>query len=128
MGHGILDDLEAVGAPMGFTTYSPLFAAYYKENMFREAKSLLKQIRKAYLVLNLSDEMLIFRSKSDLAEFLVPIVCEFNSSIYFFCKARMVVDAFKTYRRMQEMKIQPTQQTFSNLVHGYSSLGMLVFQ
>jgi len=96
--------------------------------MFREAKSLLKQIRKAYLVLNLSDEMLIFRSKSDLAEFLVPIVCEFNSSIYFFCKARMVVDAFKTYRRMQEMKIQPTQQTFSNLVHGYSSLGMLVFQ
>jgi pentatricopeptide repeat protein len=111
MAHNILDDLEAVGAPMGFTTYSPLFAAYYKENMFREAKSLLKQIRKAYLVLNLSDEMLIFRSKSDLAEFL----------------ARMVVDALKTYRRMQEMKIQPTQQIFSNLVYGYSSLGMLVF-
>jgi pentatricopeptide repeat protein len=155
MAHDILDDLEAAGAPMGFTTYSLLFAAYYKENMFREAKSLLKQMRKAGLVLNLSNEMVISTclseaavdkdateanassliSKSDLAEFLVretregentvsPMVYEFNSSIYFFCKAKMVVDALKTYRRMQEMKIQPTGQTFSNLVYGYSSLGM----
>jgi len=154
MAHDILDDLEAAGAPMSFTTYSSLFAAYYKENMFREAKSLLKQMRKAGLVLNLSDEMAISTclseavdkdathanastsiSKLDLAEFLVremregkntvsPIVYEFNSSIYFFCKAKMVVDALKTYRRMQEMKIQPTEQTFSNLVYGYSSLGM----
>lgn len=36
----------------------------------------------------------------------------------------MLADALKTYRRMQEMKIQPTVQTFSNMVCGYSSLGM----
>lgn len=145
--HDILDDMEAAGAPMGSTTYFSLFAAYYKEKMFRESKALLKQMKKAGLVLNLSDEMVVsiclseavdknamHAKKSDLAEFLVremseenavpPMVYEFNSSIYFFCKAKMVEDALKTYRRMPEMKIQPTVQTFCNLVYGYSSLEM----
>nr|XP_023872234.1 pentatricopeptide repeat-containing protein At4g17616 [Quercus suber]XP_023872235.1 pentatricopeptide repeat-containing protein At4g17616 [Quercus suber] len=150
--HDILDDMESAGAPMGRTTYLSLLAAYDKKKMFREAKALLKQMRKAGLVLNLSDEMVvsICRSEavdknamlvsstvireSDLAEFLVremreenavpPTVYEFNSSIYFFFKAKMLADALKTYRRMQEMKIQPTVQTFSYLVCGYSSLGM----
>lgn len=152
--HDILDDMEAAGSPMGFTTYSSLFAAYYRAEMFREAEALLKQMKKAGLVLNLSDEMVIATclseavdkdamygnassaiSKSNLANFLVremgeedktvpPIVYQFNSSIYFFCKAKMVADSLKTYRRMQGMKVQPTEQTFSILVHGYSSLGM----
>lgn len=151
--HDILDDMEAAGAPMSYNTYLSLFAAYCKEKMFREANSLLKKMRKAGLVLNFSIKMVISTClskvlnkdamyanasmiiKSELAEVLVqemkeggntvpPIVYEFNSSIYFFCKAKMLADALNTYGRMQEMKIQPTEQTFSSLVCGYSSTGM----
>ncbi|KAK7263370.1 hypothetical protein RJT34_30958 [Clitoria ternatea] len=41
-----------------------------------------------------------------------PLVYNFNSSIFFFCKARMIEDALKAYRRMVNMKIQPTTETF----------------
>ncbi|KAF3448218.1 hypothetical protein FNV43_RR08931 [Rhamnella rubrinervis] len=143
--HDILDDMEAGGAPMGHNTYMSLLKAYSKGNMLREAKALLKQMRKAGLAMNLCDEMVndtalymnrsSFTGKSDLAESfaqemreeekVIPsMVYEINSSIYFFCKAKMIEDAIKTYRKMQVIKIQPTLQTFSNLVYGYSSLGM----
>ena len=36
----------------------------------------------------------------------------------------MVGDALNTYRKMQQMKIEPTVQTFLNMVSGYSSLEM----
>ncbi|CAL9025335.1 unnamed protein product [Prunus brigantina] len=45
------------------------------------------------------------------------VVYQFNSSINFFCKAKMMDDALKTYGRMQEMKIQPTEQTFTYLLY-----------
>ncbi|XP_027182398.1 pentatricopeptide repeat-containing protein At4g17616 [Coffea eugenioides] len=75
--------------------------------------------------------------KSDLVEAIIhdikkeaksippsTVIHELNSSIYFFMKAKMIGDAMKTYRRMQEMKIQPTVLTFAYLIGGYSSLGM----
>ncbi|KAK9266929.1 hypothetical protein L1049_027188 [Liquidambar formosana] len=146
--HDILDDIELAGVPMGLITYMSLLTAYYKGRMFREAKALLRQMRKADLALDMSDEMLVSTCRSevytkasssiqisDLAECLVwemreeeqaipPLAYELNSSMYFFCKAKMIGDALKTYRRIQEMKIQPTVQTFAYLVHGYSSMEM----
>lgn len=144
--HDILDDLELAGVPMGLVTYMSLLTAYCEGKMFKESKALLKQMRKAGLVTGTSDEIVISKclseytktrtsiALSDLAECLVremkeekvvpPLVHELNSSIYFFCKAKMIGDALKTYRRMQEVKILPTVQTFANLLHGYSSLEM----
>ncbi|XP_057978241.1 pentatricopeptide repeat-containing protein At4g17616 [Malania oleifera] len=152
--HDILDDMESERAFMGYTTYMSLLKAYCRAKMFRQAKALLKQMRKVGFVINLSDEMVIStclsevldkgipcvkasasKGKLELAEFVLlevqeehrkmpPVVYELNSSIYFFCKARMIEDALKTYRRMQDAKIQPTVQTFANLVYGYSSWKM----
>lgn len=152
--HDILDDMEAAGASMGYTNYMSLLVAYSKGQMFREAKALLKQMRKAGIAMNLSDEAVLtacqsevvdnsalfmnassFTGKSNLAESFVqeireeekaitPTVYEIDSSIFFFCKAKMIGDALRTYRKMQDLKIQPTLQTFTNLVCGYSSLGM----
>lgn len=73
--------------------------------------------------------------KSDLAESIAhtikqeersvfQMVYEYNSSIYFFTKAKMIGDAIMTYRRLQEMNIQPTAATFFYMICGYSSLGM----
>ncbi|KAL6272700.1 hypothetical protein ACE6H2_023392 [Prunus campanulata] len=45
------------------------------------------------------------------------VVYQFNSSINFFCKAKMMDDALKMYRRMQEMKVQPTEQTLTYLLY-----------
>ncbi|KAI5317737.1 hypothetical protein L3X38_037444 [Prunus dulcis] len=150
--HDLLDDMDAAGAPMGLTAFMSLLEAYYRGKMLREAKALLKQMRKAGFLSSLSDEMVVSKcqpildtsstctnvsssiSKSDLANALVQemrdekdasVVYQFNSSINFFCKAKMMDDALKTYRRMQEMKIQPTEQTFTYLLYGYSSLGMI---
>ncbi|KAH0981484.1 hypothetical protein GBA52_008661 [Prunus armeniaca] len=57
--HDLLDDMDAAVAPMGLTTFMSLLEAYYRGNMFQEAKALLKQMRKAGLLPNLSDEMVV---------------------------------------------------------------------
>lgn len=85
----------------------------------------------------LNFEKVIVVEKSDLVEAIIQnikeeaksipastVIHELNSSIYFFMKAKMIGDAVKTYRRMQEMKIQPSVFTFAYLICGYSSLGM----
>ncbi|CAI8609499.1 unnamed protein product [Vicia faba] len=143
--HDILDDVEAAGSPMGRDTYMLVLSAYQKKGMQREAKALLKQMKKINLHYELSDDAIHKHilceetsnsvGKSDLAvaltqllkdenQTVIPLVYNFNSSIFFFCKARMIDDAMRAYRRMCEMKIQPTSQTFAYLVRGYSSLGM----
>ncbi|TKY55514.1 Pentatricopeptide repeat-containing protein [Spatholobus suberectus] len=143
--HDILDDVEATGSPMGRDTYMLLVSAYWKGGMQREAKALLKRMKKVGLDKGLSDdaldkhnlceETLNLLGKADLAialaqilkdedQTVFPLVCNFNSSIFFFCKARMIEDALRAYRRMVAMKIQPTSQTFAFLMRGYSSLGM----
>lgn len=143
--HDILDDVEAFGSPMGQDTYMLLMSAYLKGGMQREAKALLKQMKNVGLEKGLSDdtidkhklcdETLNSLGRADLAIALAQIlkdedqtlfllVYNFNSSIFFFCKARMIEDALKAYRRMVDLKIQPTSQTFAFLMCGYSSLGM----
>ncbi|KDP34852.1 hypothetical protein JCGZ_09140 [Jatropha curcas] len=145
--HDIVDDMETSGVPVGLNAYMVLLRAYYSRDMSREAEGLQRQMRKAGIVTNIPGEIVASNdlsktadntsssvSKSDLADFLVqemrkedvvipPVVYELNSSIYFFCKAKMMVDALKTYRRMQVVGIQPTEQTFAYLAYGYSSLG-----
>ncbi|KAK7386278.1 hypothetical protein VNO78_26400 [Psophocarpus tetragonolobus] len=145
--HDILDDVEAIGSPMGWDTYMLLVTAYQKGGMQREAKALLKQMKKVGLELdkglsddaidkhNLCKETMNSLGKRDLAialaqilededQSVFPLVYNFNSSIFFFCKARMIEDALQAYIRMVDMKIQPTNQTFAFLMCGYSSLGM----
>lgn len=145
--HDILDDIEATGSPMGQDMYLLLVSAYQKRGMKREAKALLKQMKKVGLLdkglsddamdkHNLCEKTLNSLGKTDLAIALAQtlkdeedqtvfhLVYNFNSSIFFFCKARMIEDALKAYRRMVSMKVQPTSQTFAFLMCGYSSLGM----
>ncbi|KAI8562344.1 hypothetical protein RHMOL_Rhmol03G0029200 [Rhododendron molle] len=140
--HDILDDMALAGCPMGNSLYLSLLRAYYEQNMFREAGALRKQIRKAGLDIDMADESLTLSErrttstrKVNLAESFIremeeeektvaSTLYELNSSIYFFWKAKMTGDALKTYRKMQEMKIQPSAQTFFIMVSGYSSLEM----
>ncbi|KAL2322975.1 hypothetical protein Fmac_027354 [Flemingia macrophylla] len=115
-----------------------------REGMQREAKALLKQMKKVGLDEGLSDDVIDKQNlceetldslgKADLAialaqilkdedQTVFPLVYNFNSSIFFFYKARMIEDALKAYRRMVAMKVQPTIKTFSFLMCGYFSLG-----
>ncbi|PIA65563.1 hypothetical protein AQUCO_00100807v1 [Aquilegia coerulea] len=152
--HDILDDMELAGTPMDFEAYLSLLSAYCKENMMKEAKTLIKQMRKRGWLQDLSDEDVVSGSflekcclpfldensvivveKSGLAESLIrelkegenaipSLIYEINTSIYFFCKGNMMDDALRTYQRMQEREIQPTVQTFTHLINGYSKLKM----
>nr|KYP51482.1 Pentatricopeptide repeat-containing protein At4g17616 family [Cajanus cajan] len=143
--HDILDDVEATGSPLGQDTYMLLVSAYQRGGMLREAKALLKQMKKVGLDKglsddaidkhNLSEETLNSLGKADLAialaqilndenQTVFPLVYNFNSCIFFFSKARMIEDALTAYRKMVAMKVQPTCQTFAFLICGYSSLGM----
>ncbi|KAG1368020.1 pentatricopeptide repeat-containing protein [Cocos nucifera] len=151
--HDILDNMEGAGIPIGSKTYISLLRTYCRENMLEESKVLLKQMRKVGLLVNISDEQALFQciseesaanpcdkitatsvGKSPLVEYLdrelkeeyskYHLTYEFNSSIQFFCQAKMIEDALKTFKRMQQRNIQPTVQTFSHLVYGYSLLKM----
>ncbi|XP_009785923.1 pentatricopeptide repeat-containing protein At4g17616 [Nicotiana sylvestris] len=152
--HDILDDLDSEGSRLGTSSYMSLLTAYRSKNKLREAEALLKQLRKSGVVINASDPLLTPASmckledkniaklkelgsmaKGELAYHIVEemrgeeneasfMMHELNSSIYFFMKAHMVEDAIRAYRKMQAMKIHPTESTFMNLLNGYSSLGM----
>ncbi|RYR48109.1 hypothetical protein Ahy_A07g034108 [Arachis hypogaea] len=136
--------LEATGYPMDWDTYMLLLSAYCRRRMQRIANALLKQMTRVHLDNELANDTIDKHfhcletsdslGKSNLVVTLVqilkdedqifPLVYEFNSSIHFFCMARMMEDALKVYRRMVEMNIQPTINTFAYLLCGYSSLGM----
>lgn len=152
--HDLLDDFEFAGAAIDSSAHITLLEAYYERGMLKEANGLVKQMKKSGVLSSCFDETTIFTNVlekaatsepssnmpsaveySDLTKMLVQIIeegekstpCvhyELNASIYFFCKAEMMEDALKTYRRMQEMEIQPNEQTFAVLVRGYSSLQM----
>lgn len=134
--HDILDDMECAGDPVVLNTYRALLTAYYKQNMSSEGNALLRKMKKRGLVSNLSDELVVSAAcQSGLRKFLVqemqeeetaipPGVFELNSTIYFFCKAKMIEDALKVYWKMQEMGIKPTVHTFAHLIDVYSSLEM----
>ncbi|XLR32406.1 hypothetical protein S83_060306 [Arachis hypogaea] len=129
---------------MDWDTYMLLLSAYCRRRMQRIANALLKQMTRVHLDNELANDTIDKHfhcletsdslGKSNLVVTLVqilkdedqifPLVYEFNSSIHFFCMARMMEDALKVYRRMVEMNIQPTINTFAYLLCGYSSLGM----
>lgn len=145
--HDILDDMESAGLSIPETTYASLLMAYCKKNMSDEARVLMRQMRERDLI-NLPDEEAIPLCLSVDAKCAAPVgssplakllekqtveeeegasghlIYEFNFSIFFFCKAGMMEDAIKTFRKMQERKVKPNVQTFSHLVNGYSSLEM----
>lgn len=150
--HDILDDVETAGSAVDSAVYFLLLKAYYNQEMLREADVLQKQMAKVGLSTDTTADMvsstyspkLANRTSSQdnpptthetsLVESLVqemketsaisPRVYKLNSSIYFFCKAKMIEDALQAYKRMQQISIQPTLQTFANLAFGFSSLQM----
>ncbi|CAO2819422.1 unnamed protein product [Amaranthus hypochondriacus] len=151
--HDILDDMEMANITVPTSTYMLLLKAYCRENMFKEIETLVKQIKRIGLLVDASDEVIISKClsgvadgsdlsgvtpitsrQSELTTHLVedlnrnhkmpPTIFELNSSMYFFCKAKMMEDSLKIYRKMQAMHIQPTVQTFAFLIQGYSSLKM----
>lgn len=140
--HDIVDDMEYAAIAVNPASYMLLLTAYHGRKMLKEAKALIKQIKKAGLFTNLSDEMIVSLGSSEvenastlMTDLLIqevrdeekgipPLVYEFNSSIYFFCKAKMIEDALKAYRKMERLKIPATAQTFAYLVNGFSDLKM----
>ncbi|KAI3454106.1 hypothetical protein Pfo_010769 [Paulownia fortunei] len=149
--HDILEDLESEKYCVREGSYTSLLSAYYNKKMLREAEGLVRQIRRVGLAINFSDEIafsscvsksedkrtldLEVTCNSDLANSIIQnmreegkavsfLVHEYNSSIYFFTKAKMIEDARQTYRKMQKMKVQPNASTFFHLICGYCSLGM----
>ncbi|XP_074269550.1 pentatricopeptide repeat-containing protein At4g17616 [Silene latifolia] len=149
--HDILDDMEIANVYVPSTTYMLLLNAYCKEKMSKEAEALAKQIKRAGLTFDASGESIVSNCllgvadsnsaspiaptssrQSDLTTYLVQEmrkgdnglskIYELNSSIYFFCKAKMLDDARKIYKKMEEIKLKPTVHTFAYLIQAYSSL------
>ncbi|GJU98376.1 pentatricopeptide repeat-containing protein [Tanacetum coccineum] len=128
--HDILDDIERMNNFPNPDSYASLIAAYRKCNKHREAEALLRQKKKNGILV---EKTSVSTRRSDLIAYLVQemrqgekdcSVHQFNSSIYFFMKAKMIDDALKTYKSMQQMKVYPTAATYIYMVMGYSSLEM----
>lgn len=141
--HDILDDMDSAGHPMELATYRNVLSGYSQSKMLRNAEVLLKQMTKAGLITDPSNEILVLpkteeknSKNTELSDLLVQeinaekqvkvpsMLYELNSSLYYFCKAKMQGDALITYRKIPKMKIPPTVQSFWILIDMYSSLGM----
>ncbi|KAF8700855.1 hypothetical protein HU200_034221 [Digitaria exilis] len=146
--HDILDDLESAGIQVGIASYISLLRAYEKEHKSEESNGLLQQIQKIastmddihtnspFTIKNITkivkDEMPLISSSlfAALAEEMKHynpgehLTLEFNNSILFFCKAKMMEDALCTYKRMREQNIRPTSYTFCHILCGYSAMDM----
>ncbi|EOA16211.1 hypothetical protein CARUB_v10004352mg [Capsella rubella] len=139
--HDILDDMVSAGHPLELDTYRKVLSGYYKSKMLRNAEVLLKQMTKVGLITDPSDEIVVLpeteekdSKTTELMDFLVQeidagkqvssMLYELNSSLYYFCKAKMQEDALITYRKIPKMKVPPTVQSFWILTDMYSSLGM----
>jgi pentatricopeptide repeat protein len=146
--HDILDHLEAAGIPIGISSYIHLLRSYEKESKSEEFNRLLQQIQKMASSMDdiNTNSSFTIKSiakivkndtpfvKSSLFGTLVEeirhynprdhLTLEFNNSIIFFCKAKMMEDALCTYKRMREKNIRPTCHTFCHILCGYSSMGM----
>uniref|UniRef100_A0A1J3F502 Pentatricopeptide repeat-containing protein n=1 Tax=Noccaea caerulescens TaxID=107243 RepID=A0A1J3F502_NOCCA len=137
--HDILDDTDSAGHTMELDTYRKVLFGYYKSNMFRNAELLLKQMTKAGLITDPPNEIMVLPEtecknaelRALLAEEIkageqmkVPnMLYELNSSLHYFCKAKMQGDAVTTYRKIQKVKIfPPTLQSFWIIIDMYSSL------
>lgn len=151
--HDIMDDMEIATVSVPTRTYMLLLSSYCREKMSKEAEALAKQIKRAGLLLDASEEMTVSECLSgvvhgsslslpaplthrlaDLTDHLVQAttredealskVLKLNSSIYFFCRAKMLDDTRMAYRKLQALNIQPTVQTFAYMIEGFSSLKM----
>ncbi|KAF8669492.1 hypothetical protein HU200_051293 [Digitaria exilis] len=146
--HDILDDLESAGIQVGIASYISLLRAYEKEHKSEESNGLLQQIQKIastmddihtnspFTIKNIAkivkDEMplissSLFAALAEETKHYNPgehLTLEFNNSILFFCKAKMMEDALCTYKRMREQNIRPTSYTFCHILCGYSSMDM----
>nr|CAD1818922.1 unnamed protein product [Ananas comosus var. bracteatus] len=114
-------------------TYALLLQAYCEDNKLEESKKHSKQIEKAGLLgTDVNVTCASLETKSHLGEFLEKeireeqvgsqLIYELNNSILFFCQAKMVEDAMRTFRSMRKRNTRPTMQTFKYLLDGYSSL------
>lgn len=129
--HDILDDFERMNNFPNPDSYASLVTGYRKSNKNREAEALLREMKKNGILL--SEKTSTSSRRSDLIAYLAQEMREgykdcsvhkFNSSIYFFMKAKMIDDALKTYKSMQRIKVYPTAATYIYMVVGYSSLEM----
>ncbi|KAF3776184.1 hypothetical protein EJ110_NYTH48891 [Nymphaea thermarum] len=104
-------------------SYSSLLIAYCKRNQFKEAVVLITQMRKVGLLRGMSNEQILSDAcgtatrafgcaeNSELAEHLAHefgnedsthvLVLEINAAISFFCTAKMIEDAQKSFRKMK---------------------------
>ncbi|CAN6438964.1 unnamed protein product [Victoria cruziana] len=144
--HDIIEDLMAEEIRIEENSYSSLLVAYCKRNQFKEAVVLITQMKKVGLLRGMSNEQILsdacrtdteafgWAPNSELAGHLALengnedpaalLVLEINAAICFFCTAKMIEDAQKSFRKMKSMSLKPTVQTFGYLVNAYSSLGM----
>uniref|UniRef100_J3ML12 At1g68980-like TPR repeats domain-containing protein n=2 Tax=Oryza brachyantha TaxID=4533 RepID=J3ML12_ORYBR len=147
--HDTLDDLESAEIPVQTGTYMSLLRAYEKENKPEEVNRFLQQIqKKAYTmgVFSHTNPSFTIKDVAEISKDKMPLLnssllsslfeeiehyssqehltFEFNNSILFFCKANMMEDALRTYKRMREQNIRPSLHTFCHILCGYSSLGM----
>uniref|UniRef100_A0A0A9GR97 Pentatricopeptide repeat-containing protein n=1 Tax=Arundo donax TaxID=35708 RepID=A0A0A9GR97_ARUDO len=146
--HDILDDLESARIPVGISSYISLLRAYEKENKSEEFNGLLQQIQKiAYAMDDIhTNSSFTLKNIAKIVKYETPFInssllailveeighynpvdhltLEFNNSILFFCKAKMMEDAMCTYKRMREQNIRPTSHTFCHILCGYSSMDM----
>ncbi|EPS67134.1 hypothetical protein M569_07642 [Genlisea aurea] len=141
--HDILDDMEFEKFYVDRSCFVSLSAAYRDSKMFKEAKALERKMESIESRTDSCDDAVVSEKRRDSSkrnpykdldssiiqnmEAVVGndsvVVREYNSSIRFFSKAKMMDDAKRSYLKMRRSNIEPDDSTLFHLIGGYSSAG-----
>ncbi|KAJ1687350.1 hypothetical protein LUZ63_018740 [Rhynchospora breviuscula] len=149
--HGLLDEMRYSGIRICSSVYSNLLTAYFRDNRQEETISLLKESRQAGVQLDLgcceariqsqtvqnnpntADSSINPLDEASLTGQLMEEIkqnCsrdyelhDWNNTIHFFCKKRLMDDAQKALSKMRCAGHTPNVQTFHSLVTAYMAIG-----
>jgi pentatricopeptide repeat protein len=134
----LLKEVRKAGLQLDGSCYDALIESHFANKDLHGALDLFKEMREA----NVSSFSNIYQSQINgvaqeskpnlMARLLDEIndnqqvavgTHDWNSVIHFFCKAHLMNDAQKAFKKMTALGYHPNTHTFHSLIHGYSTSG-----
>ncbi|CAN6452802.1 unnamed protein product [Victoria cruziana] len=132
----LVGEISSSGLRLDESSYDALIDVAMTTQDFQSAFSLFRDMREARIPNLKTSYLTIMTGLTEnhrpelMASFLDEVVTDprvevgthdWNSIIHSFCKLGRLEDARRTFRRMVFLRIEPNEQTYLSLVHGYTT-------
>lgn len=134
----LFKEIRKAGLRLDESCYNALIESHLSNKDLHGALDLFKQMREAKVssLTNSYQSLMNGLAKESKPNLMARLLDEikddqqvavgthdWNSVIHFFCKAHLMNDAQKAFKKMTALGYQPNAETFHSLIHGYSAVG-----